>query len=266
MRKVKLPWTENEIIIPDKNKSVLVEYHHMSIETELLRYTFFGIKDPRRQNVIVERWVNPRGSGNSDQQVFHLIPISSKLTNITNYLVKKNYTPIRRINNISSDLSTGTRISVTSELFINDPFQKGDIVTYQGAKFACEDQKGGIGYITKGAILRIILKLSDKIIDVKCIGNVNESLLGSQVRLQRGDLTLFEYAYIEKGKKVEIITEVIFRKQDLKGQKALVVLSTDQDGDVGLQFEKIGRAGNLDGAGKDGKCLYIFADALKVSE
>lgn len=45
-----------------------------------------------------------------------------------------------------------------------------------------------------------------------------------------------------------------------------VILSTDAEGDVGIEFEEDLGAGSLDGIGKEGHCIYIEASLVKSSE
>ena len=76
-----------------------------------------------------------------------------------------------------------------------------------------------------------------------------------------------EENFIDRGSKVEITTSLPFRKRDLKGLQAKVILPLDQDDELGLEFlEEIG-AGSLDGYGKDKKCLYVHRKHIeKVSD
>jgi hypothetical protein len=48
--------------------------------------------------------------------------------------------------------------------------------------------------------------------------------------------------------------------------KGKVILSTDTEGDVGIEFKEDIGAGSLDGIGKEGHCIYIEADLVKSSE
>jgi hypothetical protein len=58
----------------------------------------------------------------------------------------------------------------------------------------------------------------------------------------------------------------MFKKKNLQRSRGKVILATDFEGDVGIQFlEDIG-AGSLDGIGKEGRCLYIPVESVeKVS-
>jgi hypothetical protein len=76
-------------------------------------------------------------------------------------------------------------------------------------------------------------------------------------------LEKIEEEFIDTGGEVEITAEISFRKRDLKGMQAVVVLPMDQDGEIGLQFKEDIAAGSLDGHGEDKKCLYIHHSALK---
>ena len=157
-------------------------------------------------------------------------------------------------------------VATWPEFVLDCPFEEGDIVVYQGSKgLQVETRSGGLRHVSNGAILQVITPDRRNLI-AGCLGGVLDDVVGTKVRVPTDYLTPFQHEYMKAGAKVEIVAEVIFRRRDLRGEKALVVLSTDADGDVGLQFEESIRAGNLDGAGKDGRCLYVPAGALKVSK
>jgi hypothetical protein len=48
--------------------------------------------------------------------------------------------------------------------------------------------------------------------------------------------------------------------------KGKVILSTDAEGDVGIEFPDDIGAGSLDGIGREGHCIYIEASLVKSSE
>jgi hypothetical protein len=72
--------------------------------------------------------------------------------------------------------------------------------------------------------------------------------------------------FYRPGEVVEIVAKVDFRKVALQGMKGKVILSTDTEGDVGIEFKEDIGAGSLDGIGKEGHCIYIEADLVKSSE
>ena len=69
-----------------------------------------------------------------------------------------------------------------------------------------------------------------------------------------------------KKQEVEITAEINFKKRSLKGMVGEVILSTDRDGDVGIELKEDINAGSLDGVGKGGHCIYIEASLVKISE
>lgn len=54
-----------------------------------------------------------------------------------------------------------------------------------------------------------------------------------------------------------------FRNRELHNLCGEVLLGTDVEGDVGVQFDEDLGAGSLDGIGDDGKCLFVPAACLK---
>jgi len=72
--------------------------------------------------------------------------------------------------------------------------------------------------------------------------------------------------FYRPGQQVEIVAVVDFRKKPLQGMKGQVILSTDREGDVGIEFTEDIGAGSLDGIGKEGHCIYIEASLVKSSE
>jgi len=89
----------------------------------------------------------------------------------------------------------------------------------------------------------------------------------NKVVLSRLRLKPFEHAWFDKGDKISVSKEVNFRKRNLKGLQGKVLLPTDADGDVGVEFKVDLGAGTLDGIGADGRCLFIPAASLeKISK
>lgn len=73
-------------------------------------------------------------------------------------------------------------------------------------------------------------------------------------------------SFYRPGQVVEIVAKVDFRKKPLQGMKGQVILSTDAEGDVGIEFKEDIGAGSLDGIGREGHCIYIEASLVKSSE
>lgn len=148
-------------------------------------------------------------------------------------------------------------------------FNKGDIVTLSNIGTRVSLPKSLRGRSDE-ILLEIVSMPSplkrNSLIQCLCLSGVPVEALGSTFNVPIQHLKRFKHAFISSLTKVEVVAEVVFRKQTLLGKKATVVLPTDIDGDVGVEFEEDMNAGNLDGAGEDGRCLYIQSSALKVSE
>ncbi len=101
---------------------------------------------------------------------------------------------------------------------------------------------------------------------VVLIGGCDSGIIGVTAIVNTRTLEKVKEAFVDAGGEVEITANLSFRKRDLRGMRAIVLLPLDQDGEVGLQFgEDIG-AGSLDGYGEDRKCLYVHhSDMSKVS-
>jgi len=89
------------------------------------------------------------------------------------------------------------------------------------------------------------------------VGGCDEKAQGLQVRLDHTSIALLGFPYISAGINVEIVASVEFKKQELRGRRGVVVLPTDADGDIGIQFQEDIGAGSLDGVGKNLHCLYV---------
>lgn len=91
------------------------------------------------------------------------------------------------------------------------------------------------------------------------------NLAGSRVRWDP-TLSLHEcpHPWIAAGTRVRIRDpELTFRKHPLHEREGIVKIGTDADGDVGVEFAEDLGAGSLDGAGKDGHCLFVPARYLE---
>lgn len=75
---------------------------------------------------------------------------------------------------------------------------------------------------------------------------------------------IFPHPYLGEGEKVQVENkELQFRQRRLEGLRGTVLLSTDANGNVGVEFEQDLHAGSFDGLGAQGKCLFVPAECLK---
>jgi len=150
---------------------------------------------------------------------------------------------------------------------VKSSFNVGDlyITSRDGKTTRVRAADGSQGLVGDGAVVMITVSDS-KNPECVIVSGASDNVIGTKFRVPAKHLIPMKHNFFGTNTDVEVVAEVIFRKKDLRGKKGRVVLPTDADGDVGIQFfEEIG-GGNLDGAGLDGKCLYLQAGALKVSE
>jgi hypothetical protein len=117
--------------------------------------------------------------------------------------------------------------------------------------------------ISAGAIMRYQGTVDHYKSEATLVGGCDPAILGTAAVISTKGLEKFKGDFFEAPAVVEIIADLSFRKRNLKGLSAIVVLPLDQDGDVGLQFEEDIGAGSLDGHGRDARCLYIHQSNLK---
>jgi len=117
--------------------------------------------------------------------------------------------------------------------------------------------------ISPGTIMRYQGQVDRYKSQVVLAGGCDPAILGLPTIVSTKGLEKFEEEFIDVGGEVEITATISFRKQDLKGKRAVVILPLDQDGEVGLQFKEDIKAGSLDGYGDDKRCLYIHHSAVK---
>jgi hypothetical protein len=94
-------------------------------------------------------------------------------------------------------------------------------------------------------------------------GGCDPAILGVPTIVGTKGLEKLEEEFVDVGGEVEVTATISFRKHDLEGMRAVVVLPLDQDGEVGLQFKEDIEAGSLDGHGENKRCLYIHHDDMK---
>jgi hypothetical protein len=154
---------------------------------------------------------------------------------------------------------------------VNHSFNVGDLAAFVGERpVAYIDGTGMEDVILRGGVVKLLQRSLDgptPYWSCRAVGRCNDSALGVKVAIGTADLAPFEDpTFFCKGQKVEIVAEVDFKKKSLRGKKGTVVLATDQDGDVGIEFPDNIGAGSLDGAGTEGHCVYIEAQAVRSSE
>ncbi len=142
-------------------------------------------------------------------------------------------------------------------------FNVGDYVVYTAdrpLKVAGAD--GHYFAVAKGAILQITGQ--DNHVHHYMIRTVSSCRKGLEARLTSDAFVRLEASYLPGGTPVEITAHLKFKKRDLQGQKGVIVLPTDSDGDVGVEFNEDIGAGSLDGHGKSRHCLYVPADSVQA--
>lgn len=145
-------------------------------------------------------------------------------------------------------------------------FKAGDILVYnsdKGIRAPTKDSK--IVNVGRGAIIQVSQDDGGSVMG-HLVGGCIPEMLGSAIGIDRRLLETFPHPWVPQGAEVSITAEIHFRKNPLLGKKGRVLLATDAEGDVGIEFPEDIGAGSLDGEGKDGHCLYLPASALKISE
>ncbi len=146
----------------------------------------------------------------------------------------------------------------------------GDIITITGNSVRCETTDGRESAIPADTIAEIVSNYGGSRKDawnVEIVGGCPDRFLGAKIGIREGYMSPYSTEnFFRTGQSVEITAVVDFRKIPLKGMKGKVILSTDEDGDVGIEFPEDIGAGSLDGAGTEGHCVYLEASAVKSSE
>ncbi len=120
--------------------------------------------------------------------------------------------------------------------------------------------------ISPGTIVKYQGQVDRYKAQVTLAGGCDPAILGVPTIVSAKGLEKLEEEFIDAGGEVEITATISFRKRDLKGMRAVVVLPLDQDGEVGLQFKEDIEAGSLDGHGENKRCLYVHhSDVKRVS-
>ena len=149
----------------------------------------------------------------------------------------------------------------------DSPWEKGDFLRM----LIAEPQRVTNGVrnfrISPGTIVRYQGRVDRSKSQVTLASGCDSAIFGIPAIISTKGLEKLEEEFIDVGGEVEITATISFRKRDLKGMKAVVILPLDQDGEVGLQFKEDIEAGSLDGHGENKRCLYVHHKAMrKISE
>lgn len=149
------------------------------------------------------------------------------------------------------------------------PFEVGDYLVYVSEKPIPFPSKNGKEIQNHVVIPGVIFRHRGWDTERNCIqavivGGMSPETLGANLNLRKQDVRKFDQPFIPVGSAVEIVAEVIFKKKNLQGRRAKAVLPTDVDGDVGLEFPEDMGAGSLDGAGREGRCLYVPSQSVRL--
>ena len=151
--------------------------------------------------------------------------------------------------------------------------KKGSFVQYcseRTHKFAGESPDGHtlINWaLREGSLLEVVTDEGrDSKVQCRVVAGPSPDALGALMVLSRKSLLPLEGKLMLSGITVEIIAEISFKSHPLRGRKAKVILTQDAESEVGIEFEEDIGAGSLDGAGQEGRCLYVSVGALKESE
>ncbi len=117
--------------------------------------------------------------------------------------------------------------------------------------------------LARGTLARFQGPLDRNKSQVTLAGGCDPAIIGLETIISTKGLEKIEEEFIEAGVEVVISATLDFRRRDLKGLRAVVVLPMDQDGEIGLQFKEDIGAGSLDGHGQDKRCLYIHHSSVK---
>lgn len=143
-------------------------------------------------------------------------------------------------------------------------FEVGDYVVYIATN-ATRATGSRHFAVAQGTILRIQDYSGDRgrSYVAALVGGGAENGQGLQVNLPATALAPLGFPYLLAGNQVEIVASIEFKKRDLRGRRGVVILPTDADGDVGVQFQENIGAGSLDGVGKNLHCLYVPTSTVR---
>lgn len=146
--------------------------------------------------------------------------------------------------------------------------KRGDLLHYiSDHNVRVASSSGGSYGLEKQTILRYMQGSWSGIMFCEIVGGCDPKMLGHSVKIEGRWAESYTGAFIPQGAKVEIVAELNFRRRNLQGLQGVVLLPTDKDGDIGVQFSEDVDGGSLDGLGEQGRCLYLQAEAVKkISE
>lgn len=146
-------------------------------------------------------------------------------------------------------------------------YEKGAHVIYNHGHAIKVERDGRRYALGKGTIFEV-QQLDNARGHLLCgvVGGCAPEMEGYEVRVNPNSVNPFPFLWVSPGAVVEVTEEVKFKKENLQGRRGLVLLPTDGDGDVGVEFKDDIGAGSLDGVGADGHCLYLPATAVKIPE
>ncbi len=145
----------------------------------------------------------------------------------------------------------------------NTPWKKGDFLRTLITEPQRVTNETRNFRISPGTIVRYQRQVDRSKSEVVLAGGCDPAILGVSTIISTKGLEKLEEEFIDAGGEVEITATIDFRKRDLRGMRAVVILPLDQDGEIGLQFKEDIKAGSLDGHGEDKRCLYIHHSAVK---
>jgi hypothetical protein len=162
-------------------------------------------------------------------------------------------------------------MTTVSRVVPSAPFVQGDLVVFVGQKpvLLSSRRRDNTRGIVSGTILRcetrggLGVEERSGYVTAVVAGGAVPDVLGSVVLVKPSQVVLFDGTYVAKGSRVRVTGKVVFRKKSLCGKEGVVVLPTDEDEDIGVQFDEHINAGSLDGAGAEGHCVYLPATAVK---
>lgn len=149
----------------------------------------------------------------------------------------------------------------------HSPLKEGEVLVYWSDKPCQIGGRNDMHAVTRGVLLRHRGLDPDRCcINAEVVAGMDTDAIGQIARVRKQDVRKFEEPFIPRGQEVEVVAEILFRKKSLQGRKGRVILATDFEGDVGIEFPEDIGAGSLDGAGTEGRCLYVPADSVRETE
>lgn len=148
-------------------------------------------------------------------------------------------------------------------------FKVGDMVTIQGSEQVKALRDNKPSYIPSETVYQI-KEINENIqaVLLEIIGKCDYELLGLSIQVPIRKVVPYCQipSIMKKDQEIEICADIKFRKTSLLGKRGKVIIPTDLEGDVGVEFMEDLQAGSLDGVGNQGKCLYIKERALRITE